>query len=71
MSKFHWDRLPPEHYKEFVEAVFDDFKKKVLEFHEEYKLTDYNYKCCDLSYLLIHAKQAIKDGKFRIQKETD
>jgi len=67
-KKFYWERLPEKEHPEFIEAVYDDFKKRILEYHEEYRLSDFNYKCCDLSYLMMHARQAIENGKIGQQR---
>ena len=60
---FFWDRLPSKARFRFVEAVASDSKKDLKEIHDEYKLSDAIWTCCNLDGLMMHADDALAKGK--------
>ena len=62
-GKLQFERLPKKMHQEVIDLFEDDMKKKLLEIHNKYKLTTFDYnKCCDLSGMMIHFQTAITEG---------
>jgi len=61
-TKFKWSNLPAEKVIDFKLLVYSNMKKEVLKMHDEYKLSSYNFACCNLSDLIMHCENAINKG---------
>jgi len=59
-TKFVWSNLPRDKVVEFKLNVFNDMKKNVLQMHNHYKLSPYDYGCCGLSSLMKQCWNAIE-----------
>lgn len=61
--RFDWSRLPKEKYNEFIVYVEGGFKKKLLEMHNKYRLSSFDYNaCCNLDKLLNRCESAVRRG---------
>jgi len=59
---FDWSRLPVEKHTEVIELVDKEKRKELLIIHEHYKLSGFDYGCCELTSLLNRFRDAIDNG---------
>lgn len=61
----YYERLPKEEHKRVIELVEQVKLKELLEIHNKYKLTKYNYNCCDLYGMLDWYRHGIANGQIK------
>lgn len=60
-----YERIPKAEHAAIIGYVATHNYKKLLEIHNKYKLTDWNYDCCGLDGLLDWYKHGIENGQIK------
>lgn len=62
---FNWGRLPVELHADVIVMVDKEQRKELLKVHNQYKLSTYDYGCCELTSLLNRFRDAIDNGDIK------
>lgn len=61
-----YSKIPKRLHKKIIEAVNEKDYQLLLIIHNEYKLTNFNYNCCELDGMLKHYQNGIDVGAIKI-----